>query len=83
MLALEQVVNLDDPNASFFLSRGNPAVPAITYALENEAADVHALEVSLSLFETELILRTPHVREHLFPGSPLAQESPCSGLSGP
>ena len=54
-------MNLDDPNAAFFLARGNPAVPTITYALENEAADVHALEVSLSLFETELLLRTPQV----------------------
>ncbi|KAL3681442.1 hypothetical protein R1sor_024398 [Riccia sorocarpa] len=54
-----KVVNIDDPNADYFLGQGNPAVPVVTFGLENTDADVYPLEVQLSLFETELLVRTP------------------------
>ena len=57
-----QVVNLDDPNADYFISQAHPDVPLISYSLEDDRADVYALEVTLSLFETELLVRTPRVR---------------------
>ncbi|GAQ90408.1 UDP-N-acetylmuramoylalanyl-D-glutamate-2,6-diaminopimelate ligase [Klebsormidium nitens] len=55
-----KVVNIDDPNAQWFISQGNPDVPVITFALEDESADVYPLNVVLSLFETELEIRTPY-----------------------
>ncbi|CAM6086402.1 unnamed protein product [Calypogeia fissa] len=54
-----KVVNIDDPNAAYFIAQGNADVPVVTYALENTDADVYPLEVLLSLFETELLVRTP------------------------
>ncbi|BBN15581.1 UDP-N-acetylmuramoyl-L-alanyl-D-glutamate--2,6-diaminopimelate ligase [Marchantia polymorpha subsp. ruderalis] len=54
-----KVVNIDDPNSSYFVAQGNPAVPVVTFGLENTDADVYPLEVQLSLFETELLVRTP------------------------
>ena len=42
------VVNIDDPNAPYFIAQGNPYV----YAMGNKNANVYALEVQLSLFET-------------------------------
>ncbi|CAI5463807.1 unnamed protein product [Closterium sp. Yama58-4] len=41
------------------MARGGADVPTVTFSLENTQADVHALEVALSLFETELLVRTP------------------------
>lgn len=35
-------------------------VPVITFALEDETADVYPLEVVLSLFETDLVVKTPY-----------------------
>lgn len=61
-LHLAQVVNLDDPQANFFISQAHPQAPLLTYSLEDDRADVFALEVTLSLFETELLIRTPKVR---------------------
>ena len=42
------VVNIDDTNSPYFLAQGNPNV----YAMGNKNANVYALEVQLSLFET-------------------------------
>ncbi|KAF5460659.1 hypothetical protein F2P56_020514 [Juglans regia] len=55
-----KVVNIDDPNAPFFVAQGNPDVPVITFAMENKNADVHPLKFELSLFETQVLVNTPH-----------------------
>lgn len=55
-----KVVNIDDPNASFFIGQGNPDVPVVTFAMENKKADVHPLKFELSLFETQVLVNTPH-----------------------
>ncbi|XP_015896086.3 UDP-N-acetylmuramoyl-L-alanyl-D-glutamate--2,6-diaminopimelate ligase MurE homolog, chloroplastic [Ziziphus jujuba] len=55
-----KVVNIDDPNAPFFISQGNPDVPVVTFAMENKNADVHPLKFELSLFETQVLVNTPH-----------------------
>lgn len=54
-----KVVNIDDSNATFFVSQGNPEVPIVTFALENKNADVHPLKYELSLFETQVLVNTP------------------------
>ncbi|KAF7810301.1 UDP-N-acetylmuramoyl-L-alanyl-D-glutamate--2,6-diaminopimelate ligase MurE-like protein, chloroplastic [Senna tora] len=54
-----KVVNIDDSNAAFFVSQGNPEVPVVTFALENKNADVHPLKFELSLFETQVLVNTP------------------------
>ncbi|XP_058201612.1 UDP-N-acetylmuramoyl-L-alanyl-D-glutamate--2,6-diaminopimelate ligase MurE homolog, chloroplastic [Rhododendron vialii] len=54
-----KIVNIDDPNAAFFIAEGNPNVPVVTYALENKDADVHSLKFELSLFETQVLVKTP------------------------
>ncbi|GAU19438.1 hypothetical protein TSUD_76820 [Trifolium subterraneum] len=54
-----KVVNIDDPNAPFFVSLGSPEVPVVTFALENKNADVHPLKFELSLFETQVLVNTP------------------------
>ncbi|KAF5734496.1 hypothetical protein HS088_TW16G00945 [Tripterygium wilfordii] len=54
-----KVVNIDDPNASFFVTQGNPDVPIVTFAMENKKADVHPLKFELSLFETQVLVNTP------------------------
>lgn len=55
-----KIVNIDDPNAAFFIAQGNPNVPVLTFALENKDADVHPLKFELSLFETTVLVNTPH-----------------------
>ncbi|XP_068305978.1 UDP-N-acetylmuramoyl-L-alanyl-D-glutamate--2,6-diaminopimelate ligase MurE homolog, chloroplastic [Pyrus communis] len=55
-----KVVNIDDPNATFFIAQGNPDVPVVTFALENTNADVHPLKFELSLFETQVLVNTPN-----------------------
>jgi UDP-N-acetylmuramyl tripeptide synthase len=55
-----KVVNIDDPNVLYFLSQGSPDVPVVTYAMENKKADVHVIKHRLSLFETEVLVQTPH-----------------------
>lgn len=55
-----KVVNIDDPNAPFFIGQGNPDVPVVTFAMENKNADVHPLKFELSLFETQVLVNTPH-----------------------
>lgn len=55
-----KVVNIDDPNAPFFIAQGNPDVPVVTFAMENKKADVHPLKFELSLFETQVLVNTPH-----------------------
>lgn len=54
-----KIVNIDDPNAPFFIAQGNPDVPVLTFALENKDADVHPLKFDLSLFETTVLVKTP------------------------
>lgn len=55
-----KVVNIDDPNATSFIAQGNPDVPVVTFAMENKKADVHPLKFELSLFETQVLVNTPH-----------------------
>ncbi|KAM1788067.1 hypothetical protein ACFX11_038403 [Malus domestica] len=55
-----KVVNIDDPNATFFIAQGNPDVPVVTFAMENKNADVHPLKFELSLFETQVLVNTPN-----------------------
>ncbi|CAH8382634.1 unnamed protein product [Eruca vesicaria subsp. sativa] len=54
-----KVVNIDDPNAAFFVQQGSPDVPVVTFAMENTKADVHPLKFELSLFETQVLVNTP------------------------
>lgn len=54
-----KIVNIDDPNAAFFISQGNPDVPVVTFALENKNADIHPLKYELTLFETQVLVNTP------------------------
>ncbi|KAG0474624.1 hypothetical protein HPP92_014310 [Vanilla planifolia] len=54
-----KVVNLDDPNAYYFLAQGNPDVPAVTFGMENKDADVQPVGFELSLFRTRVFVRTP------------------------
>ncbi|XP_070679621.1 UDP-N-acetylmuramoyl-L-alanyl-D-glutamate--2,6-diaminopimelate ligase MurE homolog, chloroplastic-like [Malus domestica] len=55
-----KVVNIDDPNSTFFIAQGNPDVPVVTFAMENKNADVHPLKFELSLFETQVLVNTPN-----------------------
>ncbi|KAK0586541.1 hypothetical protein LWI29_008644 [Acer saccharum] len=55
-----KVVNIDDPNASFFIAQGNPDVPVVTFAMDSKKADVHPLKFELSLFESQVLVNTPH-----------------------
>jgi UDP-N-acetylmuramyl tripeptide synthase len=55
-----KVVNIDDPCAPFFAAQGGHDVPVVTYSFENKKADVHTLKYQLSLFETEVLVQTPH-----------------------
>lgn len=55
-----KIVNIDDPNAPFFIAQGNPGVPVLTFGVENKDADVHPLKFELSLFETTILVNTPH-----------------------
>lgn len=54
-----KIVNVDDPNAPFFIAQGNPNVPVLTFALDDKNADVHPLKFELSLFETTVLVNTP------------------------
>ncbi|KAI0489306.1 hypothetical protein KFK09_029148 [Dendrobium nobile] len=54
-----KVVNVDDPNAYYFLSKGNPDVPQVTFGMENKDADVRVLDFELSLFRTRILVGTP------------------------
>ncbi|XP_043716911.1 UDP-N-acetylmuramoyl-L-alanyl-D-glutamate--2,6-diaminopimelate ligase MurE homolog, chloroplastic isoform X2 [Telopea speciosissima] len=54
-----KIVNIDDLSAPFFIAQGNLDVPLVTYAMENKSADVHPLKIELSLFETQVLVRTP------------------------
>lgn len=54
-----KIVNIDDPNAAFFIALGNPDVPVVTFAMENKNANVHPLKFELSLFETQVLVNTP------------------------
>lgn len=54
-----KVVNIDDPNAPFFVSQGSQDIPVVTFAMENKDADVHPLKFELSLFETQVLVNTP------------------------
>ncbi|KAF8365120.1 hypothetical protein HHK36_032863 [Tetracentron sinense] len=54
-----KIVNIDDPNAPFFIAQGNPDVPVVTFAMDNKRADVHPLKFELSLFETQVLVNTP------------------------
>lgn len=54
-----KVVNIDDPNASYFMAKGNPDVPVVTYAMDDKNASVYPLKFELSLFETQVLVQTP------------------------
>ncbi|XP_047340932.1 UDP-N-acetylmuramoyl-L-alanyl-D-glutamate--2,6-diaminopimelate ligase MurE homolog, chloroplastic [Impatiens glandulifera] len=54
-----KVVNIDDPNAAFFVAQGSGDVPVVTFGMENKNADVHPLKFELSLFETQVLVNTP------------------------
>ncbi|KAL0927179.1 hypothetical protein M5K25_001342 [Dendrobium thyrsiflorum] len=54
-----KVVNIDDPNASYFMKKGNPDVPVVTYSIEDKNAAVYPLKFELSLFETQVLVQTP------------------------
>lgn len=54
-----KIINIDDPNAAFFIAHGNPDVPVVTFAMENKNANVHPLKFELSLFETQVLVNTP------------------------
>ena len=54
-----KIVNIDDPNASFFIAEGNPDVPVVTFGMENKEADVYPLKVELSLLKTWVAVKTP------------------------
>ncbi|XP_006662031.2 UDP-N-acetylmuramoyl-L-alanyl-D-glutamate--2,6-diaminopimelate ligase MurE homolog, chloroplastic [Oryza brachyantha] len=55
-----KVVNIDDPSAPFFAAQGGQDVPVVTYSFENKKADVYTLKYQLTLFETEVLVQTPH-----------------------
>lgn len=55
-----KIVNIDDPNAAFFIGQGNPEVPVVTFSLENKNADVYSLKFKLSMFETQVLVNTPN-----------------------
>lgn len=54
-----KVVNIDDPNVSYFVSQGNQDVPVVTFGMGDKSADVYPLAVKLSLVESEVLVRTP------------------------
>ncbi|PKA55004.1 hypothetical protein AXF42_Ash003641 [Apostasia shenzhenica] len=54
-----KVVNIDDPNSSYFIELGNPDVPIVKYAMDDKNADVYPLKFELSLFETQVLVQTP------------------------
>ncbi|KAH7279093.1 hypothetical protein KP509_37G004600 [Ceratopteris richardii] len=54
-----KVVNLDDSYAPFVIAQGSADVPVITFSMNNRDADVFPLDVQLSLFETDMLVRTP------------------------
>ncbi|MCO5548638.1 hypothetical protein L7F22_002097 [Adiantum nelumboides] len=54
-----KVVNIDDPYAPLLMAQGNSNVPVVTFSMENKEADVFTLNVQLSLFETDVLVRTP------------------------
>ncbi|GAB2296841.1 hypothetical protein Dimus_030942 [Dionaea muscipula] len=55
-----KIVNIDDPNAPYFVAQGNSNVPVVTFAVENKKADVRPLKFELSLFETMVLVSTPY-----------------------
>ncbi|PKA53030.1 hypothetical protein AXF42_Ash002011 [Apostasia shenzhenica] len=61
-----KVVNIDDPNAFYFIDQGNPDVPVVTYAMENKDADVRPLDFQLSLFKTRILVGTPKGSMEIF-----------------
>ncbi|XP_020079835.1 uncharacterized protein LOC109703582 isoform X1 [Ananas comosus] len=54
-----KVVNIDDPNASYFIARGNADVPLVTFGMDSKNCDVRPLGLEISLFGTKLSISTP------------------------
>ncbi|KAM0942056.1 putative UDP-N-acetylmuramoyl-L-alanyl-D-glutamate--L-lysine ligase [Dioscorea sansibarensis] len=54
-----KVVNVDDPNAPFFIAKGNAEVPVVTFGIESKEADVFPLRIELSMFGTWVLISTP------------------------
>ncbi|THU54115.1 hypothetical protein C4D60_Mb10t21610 [Musa balbisiana] len=54
-----KVVNIDDPNASYFIDQGNAAVPLVTFGMESKNADVYLVKSELSLRKTKVWVSTP------------------------
>lgn len=52
------IVNLDDPNAHYFLDRA-PGVATLTYAVENAAADVRAIDIRETRHGLTFTAQTP------------------------
>lgn len=75
-----KVVNIDDPSAPFFAAQGGHDVPVVTYSFENKKADVHTLKYQLSLFETEVLVQTPHGILEISSGL-LGRENICNILA--
>ncbi|XP_020080042.1 uncharacterized protein LOC109703730 [Ananas comosus] len=55
-----KIVNIDDPNAKFFIAQGNRGVPVLTFAVENKNADIYPLKFELSLTTTKVLIKTPN-----------------------
>ncbi|CAD5184715.1 unnamed protein product [Musa acuminata subsp. malaccensis] len=54
-----KVVNIDDPNAPYFIDQGNADVRLVTFGMQNKNADVYPLKSELSLFKTRVWVSTP------------------------
>ncbi|KAH7669521.1 UDP-N-acetylmuramoylalanyl-D-glutamate-2,6-diaminopimelate ligase protein [Dioscorea alata] len=54
-----KVVNVDDPNAPFFIAKGNADVPVVTFGMESKEADVFPLRIEVSMFGTWVLISTP------------------------
>nr|CAD1821010.1 unnamed protein product [Ananas comosus var. bracteatus] len=55
-----KIVNIDDPNAKFFIAQGNRGVPVLTFAVENKNADIYPLKFELSSTTTKVLIKTPN-----------------------
>ncbi len=50
---------MDDLASGLVLARCGGAVPVVTYGIDNDTADVVAESATFSIWESELIVRTP------------------------
>ena len=52
------VINIEDPHAQEFIDQSSE-VPVVTYSVSNAAADVNTESLSSTIWESEVIIRTP------------------------